>query len=77
MNPIKELDCVALTRDVPEHNLRRGDVGTAVLVHRGGEGYELEFVAYDGQTIALFTAPAAWVRALRTGDIPHVRELAA
>lgn len=77
MKAIKELDCVALTRDVPEHNLRRGDVGTAVMVHGEGEGYELEFVGYDGQTLALFTAPAAWVRPLRGGDVPHVRELTA
>ena len=33
MNNIKELDAVALTRDLPKHGLKRGDVGTAVLVH--------------------------------------------
>ncbi len=33
MNTINELDPVTLTRDVPAQGLKRGDVGTAVLVH--------------------------------------------
>ena len=33
MNTIKELDAVALTCDLPEQGLKRGDVGTVVLVH--------------------------------------------
>lgn len=37
---IAELDRVVLTADLPEHSLRAGDLGTVVLVHRGGEGYE-------------------------------------
>ena len=47
MNPIYELDCVALTCDLPEHCLMAGDVGTAVLVHGEGVAYEVEFVGYD------------------------------
>ena len=42
MKPINELDCVALTRDLPEHGLMRGDVGTAVLVHGEGVAFEPE-----------------------------------
>ncbi len=49
---IKELDRVVLTVDLPEHGLQEGDIGTVVLVHRGGEGYEVEFVALDGETVA-------------------------
>ena len=75
MNNIKELDSVALTCDLPEHGLKRGDVGTAVLVHGKGEAFEVEFVDYDGQTIALLTLELAHVRPLRAGDIPHAREL--
>lgn len=44
MEPVNEHDCVALTCDLPEHRLRCGDVGTAVPVHRGGEGFKVEFV---------------------------------
>lgn len=75
MNKIKELDAVALTSDLPDQGLKRGDVGTAVLVHGNGEAFEVEFVGYDGQTIALLTLDKQQVRALRHGDIPHAREL--
>ena len=81
MKPINELNCVALTCDVPEHGLMRGDVGNAVLVHGEGVAYEVEFVGYDGHTVALLTLERAQLRAqLRTlepRDIPHARELAA
>ncbi len=54
----------------------RADVGTAVLVHGHGEAFEVEFVDYDGHTVALLTLELAQVRSLRAGDIPHARELA-
>ena len=76
MNNIKELDAVALTCDLPEHGLKRGDVGTAVLVHGEGAGFEVEFVGYDGHTVALLTLDHTQVRPLRASDIPHARELA-
>ena len=74
MNAINELDAVALTCDLPAHGLVRGDVGTAVLVHREGEAFEVEFVGYDGHTVALLTLEREMVRPLRAGDIPHVRD---
>ena len=77
MNNIKELDAVALTCDIPNHGLKRGDVGTAVLVHDDGVAFEVEFVDYEGHTVALLTLEQSQVRALHAGDIPHVRELAA
>lgn len=76
MNPINELDAVALTYDLPQHGLMRGDVGTAVLVHGDGAAFEVEFVGYDGHTVALLTLERAQVRPLHTHDIPHARELA-
>lgn len=75
MNMIKELDAVALTGDVPEHGLVRGDVGTAVLVHGDGAAFEVEFVGYDGHTVALLTLESSQVRSLDPRDIPHAREL--
>jgi hypothetical protein len=71
MNGIKELDAVALTCDLPEHGLKRGDVGTAVLVHGNAEAFELEFVGYDGHTVALLTLEHSQIRPLRAGDIPR------
>ena len=75
MNPINELDAVALTCDLPAHGLVRGDVGTAVLVHGNGAAFEAEFVGYDGHTVALLTLERDQVRPLQTHDIPHAREL--
>jgi len=75
MNTINELDAVALTCDLPDHGLVRGDVGTAVLVHGNGKAFEVEFVGYDGHTVALLTLERAQVRSLQTHDIPHAREL--
>ena len=77
MNTIKELDAVALTCDQPHHRLARGDVGTAVLVHGNGAAFEVEFVGYDGHTVALLTLERGQVRPLQTNDIPHAREFAA
>ena len=75
MKTIKELDAVALTCDLPEYGLVRGDVGTAVLVHGNGKAFEVEFVGYDGHTVALMTLECSQVRPLQTHDIPHAREL--
>lgn len=77
MKLIQELDCVALTCDLPEHGLMRGDVGTAVLVHGGGVAFEVEFVGYDGHTFALLTLERTQLRTLEACDIPHARELSA
>ncbi len=76
MSTIKELDPVVLTCDLAAEGLKRGDVGTVVLVHGDGEAFEVEFVGYDGHTVALLTLEGDQVRPLRAGDIPHARELA-
>ena len=75
MSPIKELDAVALTCDLPAHRLARVDVGTAVLVHGHGVAFEVEFTGYDGHTVALLTFERNQVRPLQTNDIPHARAL--
>ena len=77
MKPIHELDVVALTCDLSQKGLIRGDVGTVVLVHGNGEAFEVEFIGYDGHTVALLTLDCAQVRPLDAHDIPHARELTA
>ncbi len=42
-NSIKLLDVVALTVDLPEYNLWRGQVGTVVEMLAGGTAFEDEF----------------------------------
>ena len=74
---IKELDEVILADDVPEHGLTTGDIGTVVLVHKGGKGFEVEFTALDGEPLAVVTLFARQVRPARDGEIAHVRELVA
>ncbi len=46
------LDVVALTEDLPERGLRRGQVGTVVEVLAQG-AYEVEFSDNDGRTYAM------------------------
>ena len=48
---MRELESVVLTTDLAEYGLERGDIGT--IVYRGGKGYEVEFVALDGETVAI------------------------
>lgn len=50
MNDIKLLDVVALTVDLPEYNLHRGQVGTVVEVLAGGTAFEVEFCDREGRT---------------------------
>ncbi len=50
MNNIQLLDVVALTEDLPEHNLHRGQVGTVVEVFNNGEAFEVEFADLEGRT---------------------------
>lgn len=52
MDTIKLLDVVALTEDLPEHSLRRGEVGTVAEVWAPGV-FEVEFSDNTGVTYAL------------------------
>jgi hypothetical protein len=49
-NSIKLLDVVALTVDLPEYNLRRGQVGTVVEILADGAAFEVEFCDREGRT---------------------------
>ncbi|GAB1542866.1 hypothetical protein NUACC21_55400 [Scytonema sp. NUACC21] len=47
---VKLLDVVALTYDLPEYNLWRGQVGTVVEVLASGAAFEVEFSDRNGHT---------------------------
>ena len=49
-NEVKLLDVVALTTDLPEYNLWRGQVGTVVEILAGGTAFEVEFSDREGRT---------------------------
>lgn len=72
---------VALTRDIPEHNLYQGDVAVVVehlpgTAASGSEnGYALEVFNAIGETIAVVMVPASSVTPLTENDILQVRSL--
>lgn len=70
---IIELDRVVLTKSLPEQGLEAGDVGTVVLVHRNGAGFEVEFITLDGETVALATLTAADIRSVLPRELTHAR----
>jgi hypothetical protein len=51
MDTIKILDVVAVTEDIPEHGLRRGEVGTVVEQWKDG-AFEVEFSDDTGEAYA-------------------------
>ena len=72
----KLLDTVALTHDIPNVGLRRGDLGAVVEIHTLG-AMEVEFVAASGRTQALLTLRADEVRQIGDRDLIAVRSLEA
>lgn len=73
---MEELETVVLAEDLPDQGLRAGDIGTVVMVHQGGSGYEVEFVTLEGGTVAVVTLTAAQVRPVDSHEIAHARALA-
>jgi hypothetical protein len=67
-------DTVVLDRDLPEHGLRRGDLGAVVEVYEP-DGLEVEFVRASGKTQALVELTTHDVRPIRDEDLVSVRTL--
>jgi len=67
---------VVLAEDLSAHGLRAGDVGTVVLRHEGGRGYEVEFATLDGEAVAVVTLKRAQVRPIGRHEIAHARPVA-
>jgi len=70
---------VILTGDLPQDDLRAGDVGTVVehhIVAGREDGYSVEFFDMTGRTVAVVTVPASMLRAPTHADRPTVRALA-
>lgn len=70
---MRELDVVVLTTELPDHGLQAGDIGTVVLRHRGGAGYEVEFATLGGETVAVATLLPPHLRLVARGGIAHAR----
>jgi hypothetical protein len=70
---------VALRRDLPEHNLKKGDVATLIdrVPHPSGgeDGYILEVFNAVGESIKVIAVPRLDVEVLRADEILTVRSL--
>lgn len=69
------LDTIVLDRDLPEHGLKRGDLGAIVEIYEP-DAFEVEFVTASGRTGALLTLSAADVRQIGDTDLVAVRPFA-
>jgi len=67
---IQPLAVVALTIDLSEHRLRRGQVGTVVEVLAGGHAFEVEFSDREGQTYASLGLRPTQLMVLRHAPSP-------
>ncbi len=71
---------VALTRDLPEYELRVGDIATLVdfISHPSGgeEGCVLEVFNAVGESLRVIAVPVSTVEVLRPDEILTVRSLA-
>lgn len=72
---IQELDSVVITENIPNLKLVKGDIGTVVLVHHDGEGYEVEFMTLSGNTIAVATLFPQQIRMIHEMEIANARIL--
>lgn len=70
----QELHTVVLDRDLPEHGLRRGDLGIIVQTYED-DALEVEFVSASGKTETLGTLGVGEARAVADGDLIAVRRL--
>jgi hypothetical protein len=71
---------VALTKDLPEKRLRKGDVATVVEHHPvsdGEDGYSLEIFNALGDTVAVITVEESALEPLTVDEIFSVRSMAA
>ncbi len=71
---------VALTRNMPEENLKQGDVAVVVeyVPHPVGdeEGAILEIFNAIGESVAVATVPISAIKSLRADQVFMVREMA-
>lgn len=70
MDEIKILDVVAVIEDIPEHGLRRGEVGTVVERWKDG-AYEVEFSGDTGEAYAFAAVNADQLIKLHFNKVEH------
>ena len=80
---INEFDRIVLNVDIPKKKLKKGDVGTVVMIYPKGAlatmpatGYEIEFFTLDGNTVGVETLLPNQIRPVKSNEVAHVREVA-
>jgi hypothetical protein len=71
----KVLEVVVLAHDIPEYDLREGDLGTVVEIYPAS-GLEIEFVRGSGATQAVLTLHVHDIRKIGSHDLLSTRRLA-
>ncbi len=73
---INLLDVVALTADISEYNLQRGQVGTVVDILADGAAYEVEFSDRTGRMVESVGLRPKQIMTLHVKPAPPVLESA-
>ena len=74
----KEHDQIVLIDNVSGDGgvaLRPGDVGTIIHIHPGAEALVVEFMALDGDTLAIATVLPSQARPVSGADMTHARRV--
>jgi hypothetical protein len=71
---LKDLQLVALTRDLPDAGLRRGAVGTIVHVYPAGAAYEVEFDRIAGASVPIVTLEPGDIRPATEREVGRLRQ---
>ena len=69
---------VALTEDLPQYQLCKGDIATIVEYHpvkNSEDGYSLEVFNAIGETIAVITVAESQIQSLMNNEVLHTRVL--
>lgn len=67
------IETVVLTKDIDQHGLKKGDLGTGVEIY-GEHDYEVEFVKAGGRTVALISPNEENIRPVEPKDMVSVRK---
>lgn len=69
---------VVLLSDIPEKNLKKGDIATVIDFHPSNhteDGYSLEVFNALGDTIAVLTLPETGIDELKESEVLSIRVL--
>lgn len=70
---IPEFERIALTVDLPDYQLKVGDIGTVVDVTTNGQQYTIEFFTLDGETFAVVPVAPDQIRRPGHQEIANAR----